>query len=91
MEQIRIGEGTQLLQIISEPYVIYGRRGYQPAINVENLQSGKSGYLVLSALSLSESINDLVTANNGVFTGLTILIKKASRDRMAPYVVTTPD
>ena len=91
MDQVRIGEDTQLLQIISEPYVIYGRRGYQPVINVENLQSGAAGYLVLSALSLSESINQLVVANNGVFIGLNILIKKASRDRMAPYVVKTPD
>jgi len=91
MDQVRIGEDTQLLQIISEPYVIYGRRGYQPVINVENLQSGVAGYLVLSALSLSESINQLVVANNGVFVGLNILIKKASRDRMAPYVVKTPD
>ena len=91
MEQIRISEEIQLLKITSEPYVNYGRRGYQPIINVENLQSGVIGYLVLSAISLSESIHQLVKENGGVYVGLNILIKKASRDRMSPYIVKSPD
>jgi hypothetical protein len=91
MSQIRITDSAQVLQISSEPYVQFGRRGYQPVIDVENIHSGQTGFLIISAQSLSEPLHEMSQENNGMLTGTTIIIKKESRDKMARYVVTKQD
>lgn len=91
MPQIRISDSAQVLQIISEPYVQYGRRGYQPVVDVENIHSGETGFIIISAQSLSEPLYEISQDNNGALTGVTIIIKKESKDRMSPYVVTKQD
>jgi hypothetical protein len=88
MPQIRISESSQLLEIKSEPYVLYGKRGYQPVVNVENIHTGETGYLIIAAQSLSEPLHDISEENNNLLTNITIMIKKESKDRMSPYVVT---
>jgi hypothetical protein len=91
MPQIRISDSAQVLQISSEPYVQYGRRGYQPVIDVENIHSGETGFLIISAQSLSEPLYEMSQENNGRLSGITLIIKKESKDRMSPYVVTKQD
>jgi hypothetical protein len=91
MPQIRISDSAQVLQITSEPYVQYGRRGYQPVVDVENIHSGETGFLIISAQSLSEPLHEISQDGNGALTGVTIIIKKESKDRMSPYVVTKQD
>ena len=91
MAQLRISESSQLLQIKSEPYVLYGRRGYQPVIDVENIHTGEIGYLVISAQSLSEPLFELSVGNNGKLNNFTLIIRKESKDRMSPYIVSKQD
>ena len=91
MAQLRISESSQLLQIKSEPYVLYGRRGYQPVIDVENIHTGEIGYLVISAQSLSEPLFELSVGNNGKLNNITLIIRKESKDRMSPYIVSKQD
>lgn len=85
--QIRIGEDSTLIQITSEPYVIYTKRGYQPVINISKVHTGEDGYLIISAQSLSDPLHQLAERNCGRLSKLVLLIKKASRDRMSPYIV----
>lgn len=91
MPQIRISDSSQLLAIKSEPYVLYGRRGYQPVIDVENIHTGELGYLVISAQSLSDPLHEMAQKNNGTLNGINLIIKKESKDRMSQYVVSSQD
>jgi hypothetical protein len=88
MSQIRVTEASQLLEIKSEPYVIFSRRGYQPVIDVENVHTGQTGYLVITAQSLSDPLHEFAEGNDGNLTGIVIIVRKESKDRMSPYVVT---
>lgn len=88
MTQIRVSDASQLFEVKSEPYVVYGRRGYQPVIDVESVHTSDSGYLVISAQSLSEPLYEIAQENGGMLIGMVILIRKESKDRMSPYVVT---
>lgn len=85
--QIRISEDSTLIKITSEPYVTYSRRGYVPAVNVSSVHSGEEGYLIISAQSLSEPLHQIATKNNDTLTGVILLVRKASKDRMSPYIV----
>jgi len=44
--QIKINENKTYLLIKSEPYVIFGRMGYVPVIDVEDIHKGTEGYLI---------------------------------------------
>jgi hypothetical protein len=85
--QIKISELRRLIEIQSEPYVIFGRMGYQPAIDVIDVHSGALGYLIISATSLSEPLRELETLNSGKLMGLCISIQKENSSRMARYLV----
>lgn len=89
--QLRVSDTALLLTIRSEPYVLYSKRGYQAAVDVENVHSGEEGYLIISAVSLSDQLHQLSQARNGLLNGASIMIKKAGKDRMAPYVVSVLD
>ncbi len=88
--QIKIGEPRRLLLFLSEPYVIYTRMGYQPAIDVQDVQSGESGYLVISAVSLGEPLHEISIGNQGILLGKTVSLRKESADRMSKYIVIDP-
>ena len=88
MAQIRVTDASILLEIKSEPYVIYSKRGYQPVIDVESVHTGEDGYLVITAQSLSDPLHEFAGKNEGNLTGIVIIVRKESKDRMSPYVVT---
>jgi hypothetical protein len=88
MAQLRVTDASQLLEIKSEPYVIYSKRGYQPVIDVENVHTGDDGHLVITAQSLSDPLHEFAEKNDGNLTGIVIIVRKESKDRMSPYVVT---
>ena len=70
--QIKISESRRLMEIQSEPYVIFGRMGYQPAIDVMDVHSGSLGYLIISATSLGEPLHELEIINSGKLKGICI-------------------
>jgi hypothetical protein len=88
--QVRVTDSNALFRFMSEPFVIYTRRGYAAAIDVMNVHTGEEGYLLLSAQSLADQLHEIVASKAGKFEGTAVLIKKASKDRMSPYVVTDP-
>lgn len=85
--QLRITEEKVLLRICSEPYVLYTKRGYQPALDVLAIHSWEKFFLFISAISLSDSLYSISQNNQGKLKGIELVLSKASADRMAPYLV----
>ena len=88
LRQLKVSDSRRLLQIDSEPYVVYGRLGYQPAISVTDIHTGESGYLIISAISLGEPLRELQEENNQLLAGLVISVQKESSSRMSKYLIT---
>jgi hypothetical protein len=82
---LKVGTDWAAVEIVSEPYVILGFRGYAPVIDVLGPQ-GKQ-ILYISSKSISEGLDPLVQGNGGKFSGLKLRLRKASEDKMAPYEV----
>jgi hypothetical protein len=89
--QLRISDSSILVKIESEPYVIYTKRGYQPAVDVIDLHSGTEGFMIISAMSLADGIQPMVLANKNKFSGIIAVISRASREKTAPYIVRSED
>jgi hypothetical protein len=87
LNQFRITESTSVLQIQSEPYVIYSKFGYVPVLDVEEIHKGQKGYILISASSLGEALNKIQCENQGLLAGVTVSIQKESASRMARYIV----
>jgi len=85
--QIKISDVRRLLKILSEPYVMYGRMGYQAVIDVEDVHKGEKGYLIISAISLGEPLNQMSIETGGKLKGLSISIQKENASRMSRYLV----
>lgn len=85
--QIKITDARISLLLKSEPYVTYGRRGYVPVIDVENIHSGLDGFLIIDPISLGEPLNEIQIENSGNLKGITIAIQKENSSRMAPYIL----
>ena len=85
--QIKISDSRTVLLINSDPYVIYGRMGYTPVIDVEEIHKGTKGYLVITAVSLGEPLNQIQIENSGKLEGVTIAIQKENSSKFSPYIV----
>jgi len=86
-EYLKIDVEPRRVQIISEPYVIYTKRGYQPVVDVIDTKNKREYNLFISAKSLSERLEMLKSENNGRFRGLEFWIRKQSYERTAPYIL----
>jgi hypothetical protein len=89
-QQIRISDSVRLLKIHSEPYVRYGSRGYTAAIDVTDVHTGEEGYLMISAMSLGETLREL-EVSVGKLTDASITIQKENASRLARYIVKIAD
>jgi hypothetical protein len=75
------------VEVVAEPTVNMTRRGYAPVLVVVPLGSEERHYLYISARSISEEVEDRRKKNGGKFTGLRFMVKKASEERTAVYVI----
>jgi hypothetical protein len=85
--QVKISDSRTVLAIKSNPYVIFGRMGYTPVIDVEEIHKGTKGYLVITAISLGEPLNQIQVENSGKLEGVTIAIQKENSSKFSPYIV----
>jgi len=83
---MRIGTGWQELEILSDPFVIFTRRGYAPVIEVKVLRSGLPQVLFVSAVSLSEQL-EKIKEERGSLVGARVRIRKQDASQFAPYEV----
>ena len=84
---LTVSTGWVEVAIISEPLVIMTWKGYAPVIRVRAIKTGLDYLMYLSAKSLAEGLEPLRNANNGVFSGLKIAIRKQSDEKFAKYEV----
>ena len=77
----------QYVQIVSEPYVVFTRRGYQPVVDVVPRKSKKPLPMRISATSLSNQLEIMRNENEGIFMGLEFWIRKASYERTSLYIL----
>jgi hypothetical protein len=89
--QLKISDSKKLIKILSEPYVIFSRLGYQPAIDVEDVHKGEIFYLIISAVSLGEPLHEISKENEGKLSGLCISLQKESASRMSRYIVSNAE
>jgi len=73
--------------ITSEPYVVFTKRGYQPAVDIIDTKTKKEFFLYIGAKSLAVPLETLRQENDGNFKGLEFWVRKESNDRMARYVI----
>jgi hypothetical protein len=85
--QLRVTDQKVFLTLKSEQYVVYGRMGYVPVVDVVDIHSGEEGYLVISAVTLGTPLYELQKANGGLLVGLSVSVQKASSNRMSPYIL----
>jgi hypothetical protein len=85
--QVKVTDSRTVLLITSEPYVIFGRMGYTPVIDVEEIHKGIQGYLVIAAVSLGDPLNSIQTENSGKLSGVTIAIQKEDSSKFSRYIV----
>ena len=86
LEHLRVGEGWIQIEIQSEPFVIYRNRKYNPVIHIKEVRSGLNYVLFLSAISLSEALEEC-RSKAGSLAGKVLSIRKGSGDRFSPYEV----
>jgi hypothetical protein len=84
---LKIDVEPKKIIVESDLMVVFTKRGYVPALHVREARSKREFILYLSAFSLSKAVEVLRLGNNGMFIGLEFWIRKATDDRMAPYVV----
>lgn len=88
MEQLKVTTEPLRLNIISEPYVIYSKFGYQPAVNVWSGKRKREYRLLISAKSLSDGLEAIRKSTElGLFTGLEFWLHKSSEERNSLYIV----
>lgn len=73
------------LQVLSEPYVVYTKRGYQPALDVFVRKQKRTYTLFIAAKSLTESLEHLRSGNGGRLSGLEFWIRKIGFERTSQY------
>lgn len=73
--------------IVSEPYVIFTKRGYQAVVDATDIKKQQNYVLFLSSKSLAAQLEPLRQENNGHFTGLEFWVRKESFDQKSPYIV----
>lgn len=82
---LKVGVDWISVEIVSEPYVVMGFRGYAPVVDV--MSPGGRQILYISSKSISEGLDPLVKARDGKFLGLKVRLRKESEDKMAAYQV----
>ncbi len=87
-ERLKIDIEPVRLQIISEPYIVFGRFGYQIAFNVWLSKKKRESILLSSAISLSSGIEQLMKASDSnSYIGLEFWVQKESDNKMSKYIV----
>ena len=86
-EALRVSVDPVVVTIVSEPFVVFTRRGYAPVVNVEAAGSPEKKILYISSSSLAAALDPMVEQNGGKFLGLKFSVKKESTDKFAKYIV----
>ena len=87
LPSLKVSTGWIELEIISEPDVVLGFRGYTPILRVRKSRTSVEYILYISAKSLAEPLEELREKSGGIFTGIQLRIRKESMDRTSKYEI----
>jgi hypothetical protein len=87
-ERIIIDIEPRKLRFDSEPYVLAIKSYYVAAIDVFEIKTKKSYYLLISPYSLSSVLIDWQNKNQGSLIHLEFWINKKSSEKKSPYELT---
>ena len=85
--RLRVGEGWIKIEVKSEPQIVQTARGYAPYLEVIEIGTGLDYDWLIGAKSISDALEPRRTNNCGNFIGLQLSVRRASKDRMAPYEI----
>jgi hypothetical protein len=86
LSYLRVGTEWVDVQVLSDPFVIYGRYGYTPVILVEALSTESRHLLFVSANSLAECLEPM-RLRRGALVGLNMRVRKKGEDKYSRYEV----
>jgi len=85
--RFKVGEGWIGVEVRSEPQVVQTVRGYAPYLEVVEIGTGLDYDWLIGAKSISDALEPKRISNDGSFVGLRLNVRRASKDRMAPYEI----
>ena len=89
LPSLKIGTGWTEIEVISEPDVVLGYKGYAPVLRVKAIKTGLDYLLYIGAKSLAEPLESLRTSRGSGrgFLGLRMQIRKQSTEKFSRYEV----
>lgn len=87
LDYIKFDAEPHLVQVLSEPMLVLSKRGYQPIVRIMHKKKKTEYLMFISAVSLSQQLENLRIKNNGQFTGLEFWIRKESYDKKSQYIL----
>lgn len=88
LTHLRVGTDPQILEILTDPYVIYRSNRYAPVVKIKEVESDKEYILYISSTSLAQQLEDIRTFDgDGSLIGIKVAVNKDSDDRFAKYEV----
>lgn len=86
LSHLRIGTDWSEIEILTDPFVVYRRDRYLPAILVEQLDSDDRYLVFVAATSLGKCLES-IREERGALVGLRIRMRKKGDDQFAKYEV----
>lgn len=84
---LKIDVEPKRLMASSEPYVIFGTRGFQPVLDVVERKSKRDHFIYISARSLGIGLQKLAEENGGSLVGCDFWVHKSGEEKTALYIV----
>ncbi len=87
-ERLVVGEEPLRVMIISEPFIVLGRFGYQVAFEVYSKKKNREYVFVAGAVSIAEGLEMIRSETAASFyTGIEFWVQKASSERTSKYII----
>lgn len=91
LPSLKVGTGWISLEVVGEPDVVLGFKGYSPVLPVKVTKTNLQYVLYISAKSLAEPLEELRRAHGDTFKGLRVQLRKESAGQYAKYEVRSED
>lgn len=91
LPSLKVGTGWIGVEIVGEPDVVLGFKGYAPVLPVKVMKTNLEYVLYISAKSLATPLEALRRAHGDTFMGLRVQLRKESADQFAKYEVRSED
>jgi len=86
LPSMRVKEGRILIKVLSDPFVVYRARKYLPVIRVKDTEADLDYLLFVSAISLSETLEE-IRSEYGTLVDREFAIRKKDSAQTSPYEI----